>query len=111
MQSLSHLTACFGFFSGDKEMKSTQLRVIVFRGKEWKVRLSDTHTHTPNPHKAAVQAGGWAVMVKQGVLLQAESEDVEGKKQRLPLPPHYSQILNSPRSELLGNFVQVWQDL
>lgn len=34
------------FFSGDKEMKSTQLRVIVFRGKEWKVRLSDTHTHT-----------------------------------------------------------------
>lgn len=32
------------FFSGDKEMKSTQLRLILFRGKEWKVRWSDTQS-------------------------------------------------------------------
>lgn len=50
-----------------------------------------------------MQAGGWAVTVKQGALLQAESEDVEGRMQRLPLPPRCSQGLTPPRSELLDN--------
>lgn len=92
------------FFSGDKERKSNQLRLILLRGRAGKA--SEIAWHTPESHKAAVQAGGGAVIVKQSVLLQAESEAVEGKKQRLPLPSRYSQGLNTPRSELLTNFVQ-----
>lgn len=59
-----------------------------------------------DPCKVAVQAGGRATTAKQHVLLQAESEDVEAKKQTLPLPPHCPQGLNTLQKGVGASFGQ-----
>lgn len=98
----SHLSVRAFLFFGDKEIKSNQLKLILLRRREEKV--SETGWRTSDPHEAAVQAGGQVVTVKQHVLLRAESEDVEVRKQMLPLPPHYPQRLNILQKRARGSF-------
>ena len=105
----SHLGVHTLLFSGDKEIKSNQLRLILPRRREEKE--SETSWHTSDLHKAAVQAGGLVATVKQCVLLWAESENVEVKKQTLPLPPHYPQQLNTLQKWPKESFLfKCWKD-